>query len=471
MSARSVEDQVSALLARAMVERRSAGVQSSGLEASAVFDSIALNLLLKPRAAFYFEALARNGLAAAVREELALLARLRQDISDCGNPSYKIEQTAALNRARGALLQLEGLPRVGANSSAMVVFDRAIQEFLDKGLAKNVRRKGASDLARPSSEALQDLPNSVQALKTQHDAMLERLHALVVGIENFITTPFAALLGTSIVSRARRDLELVLEDVAASGDPALSRDYAVRLMASRAAIKTISSPPDLFENLFSAQGAVSGTTMTLSLTEDLRDVVQVGDVVYVDAERRVVDVLSDSVELDTASTFSGQVVGQSSLVVSHQLLDIALRQFMVAWGSTKFTKNLVSLDQVTARLLASQSPAQQAEAQAVAVELETTLSTLLNLLVDPSTMLPPGAAAEERRVVEGILATLTERHYDRAVDLLLKSDLQSLLELDQDSASYAGNFLRNSSEYARSGVVDPTVDEEADSSISAGRVG
>jgi hypothetical protein len=451
-----------------MVERRSAGVQYSGLEASAVFDSVALNLLLKPRTALYFEHLARNGLAVAVREERTLLTSLKQGITDCGNPSYKIEHVAALNRARNALLQLEGLPRVDSSPASLAVFEKSVHEFLTEGLAKNVRRKGAQDLTRPASEALLDLPVIVQALRTQHDVMLGRLYSLAVGVENFVAAPFAAMLGTSIVSRARHDLEEMLEAVV---DPAVSRDYVVRLMASKAAIKTVASPPNPFSNLFVAQGLASGTVLALLLAEDLRDMVQIGDLVHLEGERRVVDVQQTSLELDAASTFSGQVIGESALVVSHQRLTQALNRFLTSWSSSKFTKDLVRIDQVVARLLASQSPAQQVEAGAVVVELEDALTSLLNLLVDPSTMLPTGAALEERLVVEGILTTLTERHYDRAVDLLLKSDLQSLLEMDQDSASYAGNFMRSSSEYARSGALTLAVDEEADSSISAGRVG
>lgn len=466
MPARSVEDQVSALLARAMVERRSAGVQYSGLESSAVFDSIALSLLLRPRIALYFEHLARNGLAVAVRAELAFLSTLKQDIADCGNPSYKIEHVAALRQARNALLQLEGLPRVGSSPSALAVFEKSVQEFLDKGLAKNVRRKGTLGMSRPAAEALLDLPTTLQALKTQHAVVLERLYAIAVGIENFISAPFAALLGTSIVARARQDVEAMLESVE---DPSVSRDYAVRLLASQAAIRTVATPPALFSDLFTAPGSASGVTLSVTLNEDLRDVVQVGDVVLLDSERRVVDVQQSFLELDASAAFSGQVVGKSALVTSHLALAKALDRFLVGWRGSKFAEDLTWLDQSVARLLASQSPAQRTEAANVVAELEDSLTALLNLLVDPSTMLPTGAALGERQSVESILVTLAERHYDRATDLLLKGDLQSLLEFDQDSASYAGNFLKASSAYAKTGTAE--VDEEADSAISAGRVG
>lgn len=468
MTVRSVEDQVAALLARDLVERRSGGVPTSGLEASAVFDSIALNLLLKPRTALYFEFMARNGLTAAVRAELASLAMLRQDIVDCGNPYYKIDQTASLVRARSALLQLEGLPRIDSSQAALQAFDRSIQEFLEKGLAKNIRRVGASDMMRPAAEALQDLPSTMGILKAQHEETLSRLYALAVGMENFSTAPFAALLGTSIVSRARADLEGILGTVEADGDPSAARDYAVRLLASRAAIQTIASPPALLASLFNSSGTASGSALTLSENVDLRDLMQVGDLVRLAANtRRVVEVEAGTALLDSAVSYSGQVIGESALVVSHQAFHPELKAFLSLWGSTKFPRDLISLDVAVAPLLASQSPAQRVEALAVVDDLETALTMLLNLLMDPSTMLPTGAAAEERQVVEGILATLTERHYDRAVDLLLRGDLQSLLEMDQDSASYAGSFLKASSVYAQAGGVASQVDEEAPTAISS----
>jgi hypothetical protein len=51
-------------------------------------------------------------------------------------------------------------------------------------------------------------------------------------------------------------------------------------------------------------------------------------------------------------------------------------------------------------------------------------------------------------VVDGILTTLAERHYDRAADLLMKCDIQALMEMDPNSASYAGNFMKAASAVA-----------------------
>jgi len=683
MAARTVSDQVSALLSQSVSGPRDPGAQSSGLNASAIFGSIALTFLLKPRTALYLAHLARNGLMKAVQAELSQVTALQSDISDLGNFSTKLGGADVLATARSALLQMENLPRLPSGNGSVQVFERAVQEFLTRHISRNVRKKGASQLTRPASEALRDLPSDLAALKDLHTETLSRLYTLAVGIENFTASPFSAMLGTSAVARARADLEDILAHLDAGGDPAASRDIAVRLIAARAAVSTITSPPALFDPpvpagtqvesspetvsilsqqgpfdlgaspvfsidniaftffvpasaflisdpiqfpmsapgqvvfstdlsdptlvqlagpyatvldlvtdfnfrapstvraasyagtsnrvLFYAPGSESlrvepggaffslgtttgtkkyfqstgasvlgltvgktgsqkvsardaadalgllfptfsftatsddrvliegpetapGTVVTVSapdsfgitgqhraLTKTLvllelapGDVLQVGDTVRLGSKKAdgilVQDVDLPTVYLERAvESFTGPLYASSALTQCYDALFPALNRFLKSWRKTQFATDLAVLDRLFASLMASQTQAQRGEARKALSSLASHLTTLLNLLGDPSTMLPPGAADEERRIVDGILLTLAEKNYDRATDLLLRCDLQALLELDEDMASYAGTFLKATSAVAVS-ALPSTVQDSAGASISAGEV-
>jgi len=678
----SVEDQVATHLSLSVVEPRLAGTMSPGLEAAALFDSIASVLLLKPRTALWFEHLARNNLVWSLRSELAALDELAKCVEDVANPSFKIDGEAFLISARTALLQLEGLPRLDSGPVALSAYDRSIQGFLNKGMSKNVRKRGATSLSRSADEALQSLPGSFSTLKDAHAQTLLRLYSLMVGIENFITAPISALLSSTTISRARADLEEVLQAVQDGVATISARDLALRLVVGRAAVRTMASPPSIFDPTFSvstaktidtapvavsapapftssntplaithdgqttsyilfptntaflpssdlvfplsipsdyylflsidgtpvkipvdgtfsaltdlltklnASGAVTATafagaenrfmlskngssemevlpavyeldpltttgtetpyvlsahdalvlrigqvgtqdvtadavafaietlypqvlasvvggkvtltgastsellisgpasfgfpastfgetSMVESIAVDHRTVVQVGDMVTVeqpgaDEVRTITEVAKESVTLNSpVLAFSGRASGVSGLVLSHKALLEALAGFMKTWSSSRFVSSLDALDGPLAALLASQGPAQRGEVGRLLGDLRTPLTTLLNQLLHPSTMPPVGGAVEERVAAEGILSSLLERRFDRAADLLLRCDIVSLLEVDSDSASYAGAFMKASSVYARNGGVRQQVDQKADTGIVAENV-
>jgi hypothetical protein len=686
MAARTIEDQVAALLSRSVAADKQGGSPQPGLEASAVFDSIALNLILKPRGGLYFAYLARNALLRVVREELALFDSLAADITDLGNPAYKISGASNLRRAQVALLNMESLPRINSTSTTLTLFNSAVGEFLNKHLAANVRRVGKSELVRPASEAEQDLPETVAQLQEKHADMLDRLYTLATGIENFDAAPFGALIGTTTVSRARADLEEIISIVEAGGDPTQARDVAVRLLASRATINTIATPPKWGDTLLpagttgksdlskakltgaashpflfpasntiavetgggppasfsflpgnaamlcsrstgypvtvpanyylfltysdglgptsvriplggtysnsqgvadkiaeaavpnlsaiqfandpsrlvifmpgatklavnpiyvmteaesQAAGVTTGVFVTYSTSaasyiglkngdvgtqEVLADVVvdalnslfgdaieasstndgkiqvstlsegagvslrvfgdaaevlglpsepanavstvarldgvadhtlllQPGDLLLLPdgkTEASIQAVFSDCVILPETKTFSGSVSARSVLVATYATFHKALTSFLRFWESTPYVTDLSILDRSLAPLLASRAPAQRGEALAAVEEIKTDLTRLLNVLSDASTMLPDHSAQAERRMVDGILTTLAERSYERAADLLLKGDLQALLEMDDSTASYGGNFLKATSDFVRSSVI------------------
>jgi hypothetical protein len=106
-------------------------------------------------------------------------------------------------------------------------------------------------LSRTAAEAGNDLAASFQALKDNHSDFLNRLYTLHVGVDNFRSTPFSAIVGTTTVLRARRDLDDVLELVRA-GQQSAARDIAIRLISSRAALRVLGDPPSPFATLLPA---------------------------------------------------------------------------------------------------------------------------------------------------------------------------------------------------------------------------
>ena len=699
MAARTLEEQAAALLTRTVAETKQLGAQRPELEASAVFDSIALNLLFKPRGGLYFAFLARNALRAAVQAEIDLTDALIRDISDLGNQGYRITGAPMLRRAQVALMNMETLPRVNSSSAVLDLFNKTVTEFLEKHLSKNVRRVGQSEMVRPAAEAEQDLPGTLSALKDAHANVLDRLYILATGIENFEQAPLSAIVGTSTVARARADLDEIASLVEAGGDPEYSRDIVIRLLSSRAAINTVASPPkwtdallpagttaktptsaaaqtgtvshpftmpsssvlaisdgtttssytflpggaailvgvpaaypitipaefdlfltytvagvpttiripmsgtfsnvsgvaakimagvgssglqavqfgndttrlmiyksgaesvavsstyimtaaesqalgvtttqlvtlsdsaasyiglkegdvggttlfaetvadaisSLFGSLvsatFTADGRISITTLSAAYGVSVRvfgsaagamgfdgavhpataitcalggvadhtTLLQDSDILVLPdgkTESSVLDVLTAGLELEVpVMTFSGTVTAKSVLATKYSLFISALKTFLSSWNSTPYTEGLTTIDRALAPLVAAQSPAQRNEALDAVSSLKTALTSLLNVLSDAATMLPDRAALAEKKMVEGILNTLAERHYTRAIDLLLKCDLQALLEMDDSTASYGGNFMKASSELARATIkqTDPVTSTEPDS--------
>lgn len=681
MSVRTIEDHVESLLSRQVAEGKLGGTPRPDLEATAIFDSIALTFILNPRAAIYLMFLARNGLSAAVIAEKDLISQLLSVIDDLANQSYRIEGAAILQRARIALLNMENLPGLSANSKTLLTaYNNSVSEFLETHLSKSVRKKGSSELTRPASEALATLPGLVATLKSQHADVLDRLYTLLVGIDNFESAPFSSLLGTTTVFRVRNDLEDILSSLASSeGSPEAARDYAIRLLGSQATIDIVTRPPKwsdlvadavqasssaaptitstvpdgsyegnvgdpacaisltghatLSFNLFppgpclvsdaasypmtlaagtmlyvqgdslvtveipidgtfddstelatkintaatvvqaisfagqadrlllysspvqaslsilndgttpapsgaSSIGFFAGQTATaglstftvveamnylfgtlitasvdmatsrLTITSNFSDPgirlgitcgpgyglngtdvagysdslvfnqvdltnVQLGDLVTTPTGAGVITGLLSptSIRVDTSlETFTGATSVKSSMVESYKTFIADMKVFLRNWSSFYFAADLTKLDQVIAPLTASQSEAQRNEAKTALGGLNTQLTNLLNILQNQSTMLGNGAAIQERDIVNGVLATLQERGFQRAVDLLLKGDIQSMLEMDYERASYGGEVLRVSSSFAQSFSVEDPQDDDRQTAVSAGNL-
>jgi hypothetical protein len=245
MAVRSTEDQASFLLSRKVAEARQRGVMAPDVEAIALFESIALNLLLNPRSALLFALLARNGLRKVVQDELDAIVEIRSAIQDLNNISLSVRETTQLKSARTALLQLEQLDRISADSNQFKKFDKSISEFLNKVVSKSVKKTGATSLTRPSTEAATDLTTSFSNLLDLHVDILDRLYALVVGVKNFLSSPLATIIGLTTASRARADVEDLINSIEETGSLPADRDMVIRLLTNRASIKVIGSLPSI----------------------------------------------------------------------------------------------------------------------------------------------------------------------------------------------------------------------------------
>jgi hypothetical protein len=240
MGALSLSEHVEQLLDRKVVEPRVGGAPAVASEATALFEGCSMALLLRPRAVLYLALLARNGLLQTLDTELQVLALLEQDIDDLDNPELRAIELRDLRRARTALLKLEQVERLSTLSGPYQQFHQAVDGFLQRGV-QGVR--GGNALDRPAPEAARAIPSDLQALKDQHSDLLDRLYALVVGVENFLSSPIGTLVSGSTLTRAREDLDTLLKGL--SGDAQMGREQVLQLLTTRATLRTLGTLPDV----------------------------------------------------------------------------------------------------------------------------------------------------------------------------------------------------------------------------------
>jgi hypothetical protein len=243
----SIQDRVEGFLSRRLVEDKVRDGAPAAQEAASVIETVALNLFLNPRTVIYLAHLARNSLLSAIASELSGISDLRDVIKDLANPSYTIKNLSSLKRARAALLQIEGHQRLVLGGGPWQNYDAAVNEFLNKQLAKNVRRPGSSGLTRPGTEAGAELPSYVSTLRANHADVLDRLYALSVGVENFLSSSYHTIIGVTSTFRTRQDIEAILADVENDTTGVASRDHVQRLIAGRASLRVVGATPDISE--------------------------------------------------------------------------------------------------------------------------------------------------------------------------------------------------------------------------------
>jgi hypothetical protein len=164
--------------------------------------------------------------------------------------------------------------------------------------------------------------------------------------------------------------------------------------------------------------------------------------------------------------FQGDVVVRSALTVMWGALEQDLLAFLTAWLKTRYAKNLDAIDAVLAPLYGDWTQAKRNEAVHLLGDLRSSLQRLSDLL--SLNDLPAGAAAGEQVMVSGIISTLQERKFDRALDLLLRCRVREVFDLDWQTVSYGGELMAAAAGFVQKNVryPDRTKDEGSKSSFT-----
>jgi hypothetical protein len=231
-----IDDHVRNNTGTPVVEKDAGDVPAPDPEAVAIYNSIALNLLLRPKAVLYLSLLAKNALVRVCQDELADIDTLTQTLLDLGNITLDIADVQDLVEARNALIELEKLDRIDTTTPAYSKYLNSVNDFLAR-LAKNVKAPGATTLRRPSAEAAKSLVSDYNNVATVHSDLIERLNSLAVGVDNFKASTLQTVLGQIAVTRAKIDIEDVIKTIQADHSGSASKEITIRLLSSRAAVK------------------------------------------------------------------------------------------------------------------------------------------------------------------------------------------------------------------------------------------
>jgi hypothetical protein len=432
------------LLSRPVVSDRLRGSPQTDSEAAAIFESVVLNFMMRPRAVLYIAHLARNSLVKSINDELALITEVENLIKDFTNISFLVKDTTGLTLAKTALIQIENQGRLGGNSAVLTRFEEAVAKFLEE-LGKSVRGTG-TEMLRPSSEAESYLPTSYAKLVSTHKDTSSRLLSLSTGIDGFFSSPVGSLLCMSTVQTIRDDVENLLEEFQNNPSSANARDAVYRLVSARAVLRTMSTPPAWDDPIRVSGSSAGGTSLVLS---DLTSGLQPGDVL---AGKEVLSVDGDDVLLGGSITpFDGVTTAQSGLALMWTALRAELGVAVQSWQDSGFSEGLGALDEALAGLTASSATTKTSLALRILGDLRAALEELATHL----TTSKPRSVLNEKRVVDGVLTTLSERGYDRAVAVLLSGRVEDIFYMDWQSASYAGNLMKAASGVAQNDVKFP----------------
>jgi hypothetical protein len=204
----------------------------------------------------------------------------------------------------------------------------------------------------------------------------------------------------------------------------------------------------------------SGTVRADSLV-DVGDFVSIGG-----ATRSVVGFDRHYAVLNSPITHTdGPVTVTSSLVSAFEAFDVTMGGHLPIWLAARFAQDLTVVDRAVAPLYGSPTPANREGALNVLEDLQGRLRDLYEALHPQASDLPAGAATDERALVAGLVQTLTERKFDRAVDMLMRCQVREVFDLDWQSASYAGDFMRSMSDVAQNDMSFPntTLNDETQS--------
>ena len=152
-------------------------------------------------------------------------------------------------------------------------------------------------------------------------------------------------------------------------------------------------------------------------------------------------------------TFSGSIIVTSRLVSAQMALDQKLSDYIDVWLSSGFEKDLAKVDYSMASAMSTRSSSSIGDASSVLEKLSSSLSSLVEILTDPSTVLPPTYYSKDINTATAILDALSERKMDSVEDMLLEGRVQEALLLLPDELSHGKALSKAVSEIAKNDIV------------------
>jgi hypothetical protein len=145
---------------------------------------------------------------------------------------------------------------------------------------------------------------------------------------------------------------------------------------------------------------------------------------------------------DALPTFQlGNVTVNSALYLAWQVLNSDVQAQIQLFLASKFAAGTGPLDNAIAALAGNATAGTINAATAYLNAMSTLVQGLATALADPNSLLPTGSAQTEIANSNGIVQTLTERNYDKALDYYHQCMVAQMLTMDYQTASYAGSFM------------------------------
>jgi hypothetical protein len=241
-------DTVSAVrkfLERQVVTDREDPTADTAEEITAVLEAIATTFLLNPQAALAFVMLAKNNFQQILQKDIELLDYLLKTVNDVLNPNELIDDTSDLVEAQTALVEVDRIGRVAADVKAYDRYAAAVTRFLDRRLARTLKRRRRREFERSGTEAKRDLFQALAAQTGVHGVVAARLDILDGAVADFQSVDLTKIVAGRTVTRVRNSLKKVLSGIAKK---TLSKTAAaVELLAGAAALKSISRIKEVYD--------------------------------------------------------------------------------------------------------------------------------------------------------------------------------------------------------------------------------
>ena len=240
-----VQSAVRKFLERPVVTNREDPTADTADEVTAILEATAVSFLLQPQAALAFILLAKNNFQQLVRADIDLLDYLVKAVDDVSNPNELIDDTSDLIEAQTALVEVDRIGRVADDIKAYDRYTLAVTRFLDRRLARSLKRRRRNEFERSGTEAKRDMFQALAAHSGVHQIVSDHLGILSNSVADFESVDLTKVVASRTLTRVRNSLKKVLDGIAKR---TLSKtSMAVELLAGAAALKSISKTKGVYD--------------------------------------------------------------------------------------------------------------------------------------------------------------------------------------------------------------------------------